>query len=558
MITTVRRTVAARALLLDVGQVAVGGDLAIPSDHASARQCCEAEEANKTHVGNGVQILCRATDCLIACIPASVVGKETRVRGSFSQLHTDCSRCGLNRGCHDEHFEDYETCAAMRHQKHGSSVRVVGRQAGDLAAGRAGGVVRRTLTAAVVAALSVGSTAAQEGATEIGPRLVKDPVVRAALDAVRRNEPAILEEQARLCGVAAPPFKEGVRAQAFRQSLDALGLGNVRIDKAGNVLGERAGVAIKPHLVLAAHLDTVFAEGTDVTVRRQGAVMAGPGIGDNCRGLAVLLGVVRALNEAKVQTQGSITFVGNVGEEGAGDLRGVKKLFLEDLKGRIDRFVSIDGAGSGITNIAVGSHRYKVTFRGPGGHSYGAFGLANPIHALGRAIARIAELQVPAQPKTTFNVGRVDGGTSVNSIAYAATMEVDLRSADPASLETVDVDFHRAVDGALADENRRWNNRGQVSVINELIGDRPAGRTPEDWPIVRAAVSVTRTLGLPVNLGEGSTDANIPMSLKIPSISVGGGGVGTGSHSPGEAFDSTDSWKGTQRALLLALALTQQ
>lgn len=418
--------------------------------------------------------------------------------------------------------------------------------------------MRRTLTAAVVAALSIGSSGAQEGAMEIGPRLVKDPAVRAALEAARRNEPAILEEQTRLCEVAAPPFKEGLRAQAFKRSLDALALRNVRIDKAGNVLGERAGVAPKPHLVLAAHLDTVFPEDTDVTVRREGGVLSGPGIGDNCRGLAVLLGVVRALNDANVQTLGSITVVGNVGEEGAGDLRGVKQLFFEDLKGRIDRFVSIDGAGSGITNIAVGSHRYRVTFQGPGGHSYGAFGVANPIHALGRAIARIAELQVPAQPKTTFNVGRVEGGTSVNSIAYAATMEVDLRSADPASLRTVEASFNLAVNEALVDENRRWNNRGQISVVNELVGDRPPGKTPEDWPIVRAAVSVTKTLGLPVSLGEGSTDANIPMSLNIPSITVGGGGVGTGSHSPGEAFYSTDSWKGTQRVLLLALALTQQ
>ena len=184
--------------------------------------------------------------------------------------------------------------------------------------------------------------------------------------------------------------------------------------------------------MFTAHLDTVFPEETNVKVTREGSVMKGPGIGDDCRGLAVVLGVIRALDAGKVQTPGTITFVGTVGEEGLGDLRGVKHLFNTELKGKIDRFVSVDGTGYGITHIGVGSKRYRVTFKGPGGHSYGAFGRVNPIHALGRAIDTISELQVPADPKTTFNVGRIGGGTSVNSIPFEAWMEVDMRSTDAA------------------------------------------------------------------------------------------------------------------------------
>ena len=199
----------------------------------------------------------------------------------------------------------------------------------------------------------------------------------------------------------------------------------------GNVLGDRPGASPTPHFVLAAHLDTVFPEGTDVRVKREGPILRAPGIADDCRGLAVLVAIIRALKQANVQTPGSITFVADVGEEGLGDLRGMKQLFNETMKGQIDRFVSIDGTGLGITNVAVGSHRYRVTFKGPGGHSFGAFGLANPIDALGRAVAKIADFQVPKQPKTTFNVGRIGGGTSVNSIPFEGWMEVDMRSSDP-------------------------------------------------------------------------------------------------------------------------------
>jgi tripeptide aminopeptidase len=407
------------------------------------------------------------------------------------------------------------------------------------------------------AGAAAASAAAQSG-QDLGSRLMQEAAVQAAVRAARDDEAQTIEDQVRLCQIPAPPFKEAARAKAYAEAFRALGLKSVRIDKEGNVLGERPGLARRPHLVFSAHLDTVFPEDTDVTVKREGAVMRGPGIGDDCRGLAVVLAVVRALGKAGVQTPGTITFVGTVGEEGLGDLRGVKALFRETLKGEVDRFVSIDGTGLGITHIGVGSLRYRVAFKGPGGHSYGAFGLANPVHALGRAIAKVADFEVPREPKTTFNVGRVGGGTSVNSIAFESWMEVDMRSADPAALKSVDASFHKAVDTALAEENERWNNNGRLTVEKRLVGDRPAGRTPADAPIVAAAVSVTKALGLPVALDEGSTDANIPMSLNIPAVTIDGGGRGTGAHSLGETFDTTNSWQGTQRATLLAIALAQK
>jgi acetylornithine deacetylase/succinyl-diaminopimelate desuccinylase-like protein len=199
-----------------------------------------------------------------------------------------------------------------------------------------------------------------------------------------------------------------------------------------------------------------------------------------------------------------------------------------------------------------------VTFKGPGGHSFGSFGLANPIGAMGRAIAKIEEMQVPKQPKTTFNVGRVGGGTSVNSIPFEGWMEVDMRSSDPNSLAAVDANFQKAVDAAVAEENQRWGSQKTISAVKELVGDRPAGSTPENAPIVRAGLGTATALGFSANLGEGSTDSNIPMSIKIPAITIGGGGRGRDAHALTESYDTTDSWMGTQHALLLTIALVQK
>jgi acetylornithine deacetylase/succinyl-diaminopimelate desuccinylase-like protein len=387
---------------------------------------------------------------------------------------------------------------------------------------------------------------------------LKDPTVKAALDAVKANEPQTIEEQIRFCQIPAPSFKEEVRGKELERVFQQIGLQNIRVDKVGNVLGEYRGAAPHPHAVIAAHLDTVFPEGTDVRVKRDGNVLRGPGIGDDCRGLAVLVSVARELKKANVRPKGTITFVANVGEEGLGDLRGVKQLFRETLKDQIDSFISIDGTGVHVTNVAVGSHRYRVTFKGPGGHSFGAFGLANPIGAMGRAIAKIEEMQVPKQPKTTFNVGRVGGGTSVNSIPFEGWMEVDMRSSDPASLAAVDVSFQKAVDAAVAEENQRWGAAKTITVVKELVGDRPAGSTPENSAIVRSGLAAATVLGFSANLGEGSTDSNMPMSMKIPAITIGAGGRGRDAHALTESFDTTDAWMGTQHALLLVVSLVQE
>jgi len=387
--------------------------------------------------------------------------------------------------------------------------------------------------------------------------LMQNPAVKAALAAAKASEPQTIEDQIRICEIPAPSFKENVRGVELKRVFEGLALRNVRVDKAGNVLADYPGAAPRPHVVIAAHLDTVFPEGTDVRVKREGNILRGPGIGDDCRGLAVLVSVARELKKANVRPKGTITFVANVGEEGLGDLRGVKQLFRETLKDQIDSFVSIDGTGVHVTNVAVGSHRYRVTFKGPGGHSFGAFGLANPIGAMGRAIAKIEEMQVPKQPKTTFNVGRIGGGTSVNSIPFEGWMEVDMRSSDPASLAAVDASFQKAVEAAVAEENQRWGAAKTITVVKELVGDRPAGSTPENSAIVRSGLAAATVLGFSANLGEGSTDSNTPMSMKIPAITIGGGGRGREAHALTESFDTTDSWMGTQHALLLVISLVQ-
>jgi tripeptide aminopeptidase len=382
-------------------------------------------------------------------------------------------------------------------------------------------------------------------------------MVKTALAAVEANEPHFIDEQIRICEIPAPPFHEDIRARELERLFKAAGLRDVRMDKAGNVIGVRPGAAPHPNLLLQAHLDTIFPEGTNVKVTREGTVLKGPGIGDDCRGLAAMLGVIKALDDAHIQTPGTITFAADVGEEGLGDLRGTKELFNTTLKGEVDKFVSIDGLGLNVTTVGVGSYRYRVDFKGPGGHSFGAFGSANPIQSMGRAIAKIDALEVPAQPKTTFNVGRVGGGTSVNAIPFECWMEVDMRSSDKDSLENLHTKFKAAVQEAVDEENKRWNGRGPVTASLELVGLRPAGNTPVDSAIVITALAATKLFGGTARTGEGSTDANVPMNLGIPAIIIGGGGRESGAHSLNEMFDMKDSYLGTQRALLLAIALAR-
>jgi len=386
-------------------------------------------------------------------------------------------------------------------------------------------------------------------------RLFARADVVAAVDALKAREPASLDDQVALSEIPAPPFKEAARAEALRQRFVAAGLSDVRLDAIGNVLGVRRGRAARPHVVISAHLDTVFPEGTDVRVTRSGTVLKGPGIGDDARGLAVLVAIANALARSSIQTAGTVTFVGTVGEEGLGDLRGVRHLVNTELAGTIDAFVSIDGVGLDVTNVGVGVRRYKVTFSGPGGHSYGAFGTANPIHALGRAVAAVGDLAVPSSPRTTFNVGRIGGGTSVNAIPFEAWFEIDLRSADIAALASLDSRFRSIVDHAVAAENARWNRPGQITAALTVVGDRPAGRTAETSTIVRAARSATAAVDGRLSLAENSSDANAAMHRGIPAITIDAGGSGSGAHALDEQFDSTGSWKGTVRAFLLTLLL---
>jgi acetylornithine deacetylase/succinyl-diaminopimelate desuccinylase-like protein len=408
----------------------------------------------------------------------------------------------------------------------------------------------------LIVALTI--VAGSAGATQERAAFTGDARVRAALQSVRANERATIADQIRLCEIPAPTFGEGARAAVVRDLLQAAGLKNVRTDREGNVVGERRGRSARPNVVLAAHLDTVFPAATPVKVTRSGPVLRGPGIGDNCRGLAVLVAVARALNAAGVETAGSITFAATVGEEGLGNLRGTKALLSDTLKGRVDRFVALDGTGGAVTNIGVGSRRYRFTFRGPGGHSYNNFRGANPVHALSRAADRISAIQVPSRPKTTFNIGRIGGGSSVNAIPEESWMEVDLRSSDAAALDALDRSVQQIVAEAAVFESARARQNGAISVNADRIGDRPAGRTDERSSIVRTALAISKTVQLTASLTEASTDANAAMQLGIPAIAVGGGGRGTGAHSRAETFDSTNSERGTARALLLAISLSQE
>jgi acetylornithine deacetylase/succinyl-diaminopimelate desuccinylase-like protein len=374
---------------------------------------------------------------------------------------------------------------------------------------------------------------------------------------IRDENAWTLDQQVSICEIPAPPFGEARRAAEYRRRLSALGLRNTRIDSEGNVIAERPGVGSGPTVVIAGHLDTVFPESTDVRTRRVGGRIHGPGIGDDCRGLAVVLAVARAFQRAAVRTNGTIIFVGNVGEEGPGNLRGVKHLYEKELKGRIDYFISVDGTGLGMTSRAVGSNRYRVTYKGPGGHSYGDFGMPSPIHALGRAIARLADVPVPSSPKTTFNVGIVRGGTSVNSIAFEASMDVDMRSESAQALADVDARVRRLLVEALDAENTRAQDaKLRLNLVIDTIGIRPAGAQPDTAAIVRSALTAASALGFTVRPGASSTDANVPIGLGLAGIAIDGGGRGDGAHSLDEWYeDGPQGWLGPQWAALIVATL---
>jgi tripeptide aminopeptidase len=426
-------------------------------------------------------------------------------------------------------------------------------------------VSRHSLAAVLSLTLVTGSTAATkpvQADKTIGA--IRDSAgFKAAMATLDREHDRIVEDTITLTEIPAPPFKEQKRGEAYMAMLKAHGLTDVEMDAEGNVMGLRRGTgpAGAPLVVIAAHLDTVFPEGTKVKVRRDGTKLHAPGVGDDTHSLAVLLGYIRALDAAKVKTRKDILFVGNVGEEGPGDLRGTRYLFTKGkYKDRVAAFFSMDGTSADrVTFGAVGSKRYRVTFKGPGGHSYGAYGLVNPMAAMGTTVVEMNKIVTPTQPKTTYATSVVGGGTSVNSIPDAIWLEVDMRSESKEELAKVDAKFLQIVDNAVRTENGARSTRaGQISADVKQIGERPTGATKEDAEIVQITAAAVRAAGFPkAELGASSTDSNIPISLGIPAVTIGSGGSGGRAHAVDEWIDVSkpESLKGMGVGLSALLAM---
>jgi acetylornithine deacetylase/succinyl-diaminopimelate desuccinylase-like protein len=414
------------------------------------------------------------------------------------------------------------------------------------------------LAAGLITKQACAQSPSQGSAVETANQaILANPKVIKTLEDIKADDDQAFAEQKRITEIPAPPYKEKVRAEYYLKRFQELGFKDASIDTEGNVIALRKGSGGgRPKLVVAAHLDTVFPEGTDVAVKEKDGVILAPGIGDDSRGLAALLSLIKSINGNGIATVGDVMFVGTVGEEELGNLRGVKALFRDHAD--IDGFISIDGLGiTRVVNQATGSHRYEMIFKGPGGHSFQEFGLPSAIHAMGRAIAKISDLQTPADPKTTFTVGTVGGGTSVNAIAGDARMAVDMRSNSTEELLKLEARLLDLVKQAVAEENARWKS-DKLSVEIKLIGDRPAGIVALDSPIVQAtqrAVSVI-TRGPRVTFAGSSTDSNLAMSQGIPAVTIGGGGEGGNWHSRNEWYKPVDAYFGPQNALLTILVLT--
>ena len=396
--------------------------------------------------------------------------------------------------------------------------------------------------------------------TEDVAAIMASPSYREAVAVLDRDHDRIIDDIIRLTEIPSPPFGEDVRGNAYLDMLRAHGLSDVEKDAVGNVMGLRRGIGNGPLIVVAAHLDTVFPAGTSVTVKRKGTKLFAPGIGDDTRSLAVLLGFMRAMDEAGIRTISDILFVGDVGEEGLGDLRGVRHLFHEGkYKERIKAFFTVDSPEmTDIATSGIGSRRWRVAFRGPGGHSYGAFGLVSPMNAMAQAVAELARVQVPAEPKTTYSVSVVGGGTSINAIPNEVWIEVDLRSAAPEELARLEARFCAIIEQAVSGENHaRSIEQGHITAEAKLIGDRPAGSTAPDSDIVRHATAAIVAHGFETSHVASSTDANIPMALGIPAIKIGSGGSGGRAHSLEEWIDvdKDPSLRGMAATLTAILAV---
>src|SRR5882762_3092638 len=381
--------------------------------------------------------------------------------------------------------------------------------------------------------------------------------VRTARAHIERSDEATLGRQAALSAIPAPTGAEGARGARVAEMLGDIGLQDVHVDDVGNVRGWYRHDSSDGCVVISAHLDTVFGPELDVSVSRRGPRLEGPGIADNARGLAALVAIGEALVHARVTTRRPVLFAATVGEEGSGDLRGVRHLLRDPI--RPHAFIALDGAGiERIVHRALGARRYRITYHGPGGHSWAAFGVANPAHAVGRAIDRIAAIPALDAPRTAHSVVRLGGGTSLNSIPQEAWFDVDLRSEEPRALERLDAAAQHAVTESLEEENhRRLPGTAPLTVDIQRIGDRPSGLTPRAHPLVQAAVAATRAVGHEHQLACASTDANLPIALGVPAVALGAGGRAGNAHLPTEWYENDKGALGIVRALLVTAAMAE-
>jgi acetylornithine deacetylase/succinyl-diaminopimelate desuccinylase-like protein len=390
-------------------------------------------------------------------------------------------------------------------------------------------------------------------------RLVKNKKIKAAFETIEKIDSKTLERHLKLTEIEAPPFKEEKRAVVFADYFKNLGMDSVWIDAEGNVLGLLKGSNGERTVALDAHLDTVFPEGTDVKVKIKNDTLYAPGIGDDTRGLSMLLTLLETIKTNDINPKDNILFVGSVGEEGLGDLRGVKHLFREGGP-QIDSWIAIDGGSIGrVNNKALGSYRYRVSYKGPGGHSWGAFGLANPHHALGQAISNfvvVADQYTAGGPKTSYNVGVIAGGTSINSVPFESSMQIDIRSVEPARLDEMEALLERATQKALEHQNSIKRRGPDLTLELEKIGNRPSGELPDTLPLVQRTLAATTYFGTQPYLTRGSTNSNIPISKGIPSVTIGRGGKGGKAHSLDEWWVNEEGHKAIQLALLILLSET--